>query len=274
MRIWTVLVLGIYLLFTCCCILCTPAHSAPPTKTPQAMTPVELKVEFEQRYQKWLTWIHDHPLSSTFQSCDEFNNIIALGPKAVPIIISKIRDDGAWMLSSVIPQITKVRIGPDRWPKGTYGAANAADDIYLQWWDNERGKSKDTYGQLKTKWREIIASGKYEKSVFGQPMLWYDQTVYDIQSHTLFTLPHSFIIFKNQHTTELGQIYTSIKDLGIDVLPLIITDMKNKEYDFMPIFVDFTQCTATEKGITAEKRAERCVQWWELHKDEWTIPEK
>ena len=220
---------------------------------------------FEEKYSAWEKCVADHPNSSDRSSCDEFTAIVNLGPRVVPVLIKKMQMDKSSLsmgLASVIALITKVKISRDKWPSKT-----AFRESYLLWWDVYRKQTAETYATLKKKWHELLVSDTIERSYNRLPRLWENEMVYDYQTAALMEIPR-------QRLTELGKTYFAIKDLGIDVLPLIIADVKNGDSVLLPVFFDLTQYKVGDSFTPAKTRMESALKWWELHKDEWTIIEK
>lgn len=223
--------------------------------------------EFELRYTAWRAWVENHPLSSDHTSCQEFKDIIALGPQVVPVVIEKLKTDRytfVFALSSVIRAITQVRIPKEKWPEKGYGSSNAAVGVYINWWDVDRVKTPVLYDEYKQKWNSLKDSDNTEKSDFGLPLLWVNQVAYGGQ--------WGLVEYQRRHVTEMGTVYSSITDLGIDVLPLIVRDIEKGYLDFIPIFVEITRLDIGSDRSTAPQRAQFILAWWEDHKDEWTIP--
>ena len=219
---------------------------------------------FEEKYSAWKKWVAAHLNSNDGTNCPEYVALTKLGPEVVPVIIKKIQTDknGSSGLAEVIGAITKVRITQDKWPpQATYG------DVFLLWWNVYRKQTAETYATLKKKWHELLVSDTIERSYNRLPRLWENEMVYDYQTAALMEIPR-------QRLTELGKTYFAIKDLGIDVLPLIVADVKKGDSELLPIFFDLTQYKMGDSFTPAKTRMESALKWWELHNDEWTIPEK
>jgi len=207
-------------------------------------------------------------MSSTQTNCQEFKDIVALGPQAVPLLMKTMRSDrSAFSLSTAVAQITKARISRERWPAGSYGSSTQGADVYQYWWTVDRKNTPLPYQELKRKWDTLKQSENVEKTDFGSPLLWTDQMAYDAQSGTLLEYPR-------RHITELGKVYFSLRDLGIDVLPLIVKDIEAGYYDYIPIFVELTGVDTGGEWTTAPQRARIIIDRWKDHQDEWTIPDE
>jgi len=234
----------------------------------QSYTDPDIRNEFEIKFAAWKMWITNHPKSSDHTGCKEFKDIVNLGPKVVPFLTNKIQEDkAAFSLTTAIGIITKVRIPKEKWPEGRFGSAIAAIKVYQEWWDVDRKNVKDTYNQLKDKWDNLKVSDEIERSDTGLPILWYDQTVYDPQSGSL-------LLLRRHNITDLGLVYLSVKDLGIDILPLIIIDLEDKKYEFLPIFIEMTQYQINIENETPDQLVKGILEWWNIHKEDWIIPDK
>ena len=226
----------------------------------------EIETVFEEKVAVWKTWVNEHTNSSDLTSCKEFKDIVALGPKVVPLLIKKIQEDKSnFLFTSAIESITQVRIPKEKWPEGRMGGSISAVNVYQIWWHEDRKNTEQTYHALKSQWDELKASPDIERTEIGLPLLWYDQTVYDARSGSL-------LVFGRPHITELGRVYISVEGLGIDILPLIIIDLANKRYDFLSIFMRMTQFHV-DRAKNIGDQADDILAWWNIHKEEWMMPE-
>ena len=226
----------------------------------------EIETVFEGKFAAWKTWVNEHTNSSTHTSCKEFEDIVALGPKFLPLLIKKIQKDKSnFSLTTAIRLIAQVRIPEEKWPEGRMGDSISAVNVYQIWWHEDRKNIEQTYHALKSRWDELKASPDIERTEMGSPLLWYDQTAYNARSGSL-------LVYGRRHITDLGHVYISVEGLGIDILPLIIIDLTNKRYDFLSIFMKMTQFHV-DRAKNIGDQVDDILAWWNIHKEEWMIPE-
>jgi hypothetical protein len=217
--------------------------------------------EFEVYYQAWQEKIkRDFSAVSSFdpyRDCDEYERLVALGPRAVPFMVEE------------IAALEKSRKGADqgdaRRTVPTFLLREAVERIVhkkfkndaevVTWW-RSRGEAPARFRQAYAQWRRAKAD--------GQSALQVEETVYDDRSKTLQT---------RQTRTELGQAYFAIRDLGIDAMPLIIETIKAGDYDLLPIFGDVggLRLRPEHAGPLAEQ-AKDALHWWEVCREECLLP--
>jgi len=231
-----------------------------------SMTDEQLNNELDLRYQAWVNWVGQNSHSSTVTDCREFKDIVSLGPKALPQIIENFRS-GKWspLLSTAVGVISQVRIPPERWPKDRVGDAYSAVGVYLRWWDVDRALTKTEFDKLYAKWNELKKSEDSAKVNTGQLVLWYDAVVLDNRS--------GMMIYHRQPVTPLGEIYISIQDLGIDILPIIVKQLEAGNTDFLAIFHKLTNSQAEKKDGMPKERLDYVLKWWNENKGDWLLPE-
>jgi hypothetical protein len=217
-----------------------------------AVSNSDLKSEFESRYAAWrqkikedFRFVSDGDL---YTRCREFDRIVDLGAPVVPLLVEKITTSAAEkelvdiVLYRAVERITKKRFGSTTelldWWKSRHVVANEFETAYTRW---KNAKAKAPAALL----------------------LRSDEQVYDDAAKVIKT---------RVSRTELGRAYTAMRELGIDVLPLIIGKLKDRDFDLLPLFGELTDGNALTEIGTLQERAEFTVSWWEANKKDWLLP--
>lgn len=212
---------------------------------------------FEERYQRWVRWRKQHLFLSCYTGCREFHEIVKLGPKAIPFIIAKMKESGDFFLASAVLRITKYVIPENEWPKGMLGDSKTAAKLYIRWWEEGRREIPKRFEKLYARWKKLIAR--------GETTLWMDAAVYNPVSKRI-------VIRNRQHQTPLGQTYEAMRNLGIEILPLLIEKFKEGDWDLLPLFGELTDGKGViERGYLKERVA-FTLKWWEKNKEDWLLP--
>ena len=181
-----------------------------------------------------------------------YQAIIALGPPCVPYLMEKIRNEDTYKWNFVYTTAAILKIEPGPTTKGS--------SLRLQKYIESKlasgyREAEDEFKKLKAEWLE-------ERGEEETPELWKDITVLNAEFKVLRT---------HREPTPLGEVYGQIRGLGIFVLPSLIKDLENGNYDFLPIICHLTDGKApTGRGYPREG-AKACIEWWAKNKEHWTI---
>lgn len=181
-----------------------------------------------------------------------FQEMIALGPACIPHVMEAIRgkEDDSYNLMWVAAEILKAPPPPQ---------ATGTSAAFLEWLE---GKTKKGHEEAKTEFAALRKAWAETKARADTPTLWRDVT----------TLDPEFRVLRTKRTlTPLGEVYTKIQGLGVFVLPLLVEELRNGEYDFLPIIVHLTDGAARLHGGWPKDMAKSCLAWWAEHRSAWIV---
>jgi len=179
-------------------------------------------------------------------------DMIALGPPCLPYLLDAVKERGRdeYILLWVAAEILKVR--PPRDVAGT--APRLREWLHAKVAGGVDEASKE-FASLKSRWDKL-------KNQTGEPLLWYDRVLLD---------PEYKVLRQKRELTDLGKVYVEIQQLGVQALPALMDELRNGEYDFLPIVRDLTNGAAHHAAGNAEHMAKTALKWWAEHGDEWTV---
>ena len=120
-----------------------------------------LQATFERQYQAWRQWRSEHGYLSFYTGNVPFGNIVALGPRAVPLIVQKIEQNpDDFHLHQAIRRITKMEFYLPEWPADDRPDSRWACRVILQWWKEGR---KETAGKFASGYAKYLASRAQSK---------------------------------------------------------------------------------------------------------------
>jgi len=232
------------------------AADAPTPPTPPAK--VDVKAVFDTRYQAWREWVAKNPNAQNPIGNKEFNSIVALGAPALPLMIAKMEQspDEAVMLEYAVQRITFKVFAMDELPKEKVGDEHARAELYIKWWKEGRKSTREQFEKVYADWKALKKDGETPLS--------NQELVYDNATKT--------IVRRGDARTPFAVDYDKMRNMGIDVLPLIVEKVQAKDYDLLPLFGELTGGRAQFKG-DLEARAKSLLNWWEKNKERVQIPE-
>ncbi len=108
------------------------------------------------------------------------------------------------------------------------------------------------------RWKELRSK--------GASVLRTDQIVVSFEDNQL--VPR-----KTTKTEPLGEAYDGMRDLGIDVLPLIAIRLKAGHDDMLLLFSELTDGKGDPgRFFDTAPRIRMALQWWEANKQDWLLP--
>jgi hypothetical protein len=232
--------------------------SDPPKAASRPAPDGDLREQYEACYRAWQEKVErDFSTSSlgpeVYRKCDEYERLVALGPRAVPFFIkelegwAKFKKDGtfargdAFLLDDAVGRIVHKKF--EDWA-----------DV-LAWWQS-RADVPLRFRQAYEQWKRAKAD--------GQSVLQVDETVFDERTKRLQT---------RQTRTELGKAYFAIRDLGIDALPFLVETLKAGDYDLLPINAEVGGWRAPpERAGTLAEQAKEALEFWEKYREELLLP--
>jgi len=170
-----------------------------------------------------------------------YQKIVGLGVEAVPLILTRMRTHP--FIATALLDITKWRYHIKRtgdvpkefvWTVEEFpdevGTTGPPDGIRLceRWWTEFRKQVPERFSTLYGEWQGLKKEGK---------------------------------------SKEADEKFQRIKDLGIDVLPLLVEKVQKGDTDLIPAIAYLTDKKMPESATAAE-----CISWWEANKEKWTLP--
>ncbi len=233
----------------------TPPPAAAPFAKPGSV-PVDVTVAFPQDYQTWTTWVAQNPRRRPTDG-QEFHALSELGVQAVPLMIAKMQQnpDEAYPLARAVEHITQKVFPADAYPAGKNGDLHEAAKLYIAWWTTGRKDTAAAFEKLYTDWKAAKKDGDNVISM--------DEVIYDSVNMTV-------MVHKNSQTP-FGEAYYGIKNLGLDVLPLIVAQVQANDCNLLPLISEMTGGRAHFEG-TPDKRAKGLLKWWDKNQAQWTLP--
>lgn len=124
------------------------------------------------------------------------------------------------------------------WAQGPEGAGRRFDAAYARWKEAKTGK------------RMPLWSLQYEYHDEGKA-----------------------VGIRRVNVTPAGQAYLAVKDMGIEILPLIVEKLEQGDYDLLPLALELTDQTSWAPLDTRPQvPAKWFLDWWAEHKQDWLIP--
>ena len=193
----------------------------------------DLRVTFEERYAAWREWCAAHQNSSTLTGNRAFTDLVALGPQAVPLFLEKAEADARTGFGVSMTSAVSL-VARVRLPQVREAKSNReCVNAYLQWWREERQDVRARFRALADRWQQISRSG----------------------------------------TPEAREVYGRMKDLGIDVLPLLAEDFRTGRGEaFLPLFFELTGGQGVPAQGTPAERIRAAAAWWAANREAWTLP--
>ncbi|MHB0935539.1 MAG: hypothetical protein ACYDCO_03435 [Armatimonadota bacterium] len=201
-----------------------------PLALPAAET--DLRATFEGRYQAWRQWCEAHRFSSSLTGNQEFSNLVALGPQAVPLFLEKAEAEAAngygVSMTSAVSLVARVRLPHLREAKSNRECVNA----YLQWWREDRKNVRGRFLVLANQWQQASSGSPEARAISGQ-----------MKDLGIDALPFIAEMF------QAGE--------GAALLPLFIT---------------LTGGQGAPAQGTPEERIRAAAAWWAANREAWTLP--
>lgn len=200
----------------------------------------ELRRQFEERYQRWQDALSKPnslgPNSSIDPGWAELHAIVALGPQVTPLLIEKLeqtRSAGSGIqLRGVVAALglaTWKRFPKSAWPDGKFAHPAAEAHLFLKWWRKDRKNVPTEFARLYDEWREHV---------------------------------------EHDQPKQADAVLTRIKDMGLDVLPLVVAKIQAGDDALVPL----VNRICRRKVAGEDPTRERVLAWWKREKDKWTLP--
>lgn len=190
--------------------------------------------------------------SQIIENVSGYQEMIDLGVPCLPYLMKKLDDEsnGDEILMFVAARIIKCK--PDELVMTGHS--------YKKWLDE---KLETGAQDAASDFRQLVERWERERlypELVGQE-LWID----------IVELDHEHMVYRTRrvHTVQ-GQIWSDIQDLGIFVLPCLVEQFEQGNYDFLLIFGELTNDEAPVK--TGKPRGAACVKWWQENKADWQFP--
>lgn len=108
--------------------------------------------EVEQGFAAWKTWLRQYPGRKAITRCPEYQELVKLGPSAVPAMVEIVRaDPEGYYLYYALLEITG-RYFPGR--NENRGDLKRNAKRYVSWWDEERPAVAGEFGRLFHRWKK------------------------------------------------------------------------------------------------------------------------
>jgi hypothetical protein len=209
-----------------------------------------IEKEFEERIDIWEKSIAESqkqfPMLSTPKIDNSyFKEIVNMGPQILPLLIKKIHANGnAGYLGPIVSTISKTHIQsyfdkqtkeyhfPD-YPDFSYVPLAYRKDkkeyvnIWVYWWTNGRKKTVELF-----------------------------QKKYDALQEAK----------KLKTAKEIDENYKNIQDMGVVIIPEIISKIKLGEKDLIPIFAYLI-----DNQVSSTASSQECEKWWLDNKDKYKV---
>lgn len=207
----------------------------------------DVEADLEQYYKEWDSSLDEivgikstMDIPTCFDDNPYYHKIVGLGVEAVPLILTRLRTHP--FIGTALLDITKWRYHINRigdgdqriWTVDEFpdeiGTTGPPDGIRLceRWWTEFRKQVPDRFSALYAEWQGLKKEGK---------------------------------------SKEADEKFQRIKDLGIDVLPLLVEKVQKGDTDLIPAIAYLTEKKMPESATAAE-----CVSWWAANKEKWPLP--
>lgn len=210
---------------------------------------------FERRYEAYknaIATVRKQYSGDTL--AQEFQDIIALGPCAVPFIIEKLqnldlshnRKQSA--LLGMLSLITWKRFNKAKWPEGKYADHDLKTQFYIEWFNEDRAKVPEVFAELYARWKQHRSEGNLEKA---------------------------------------QEVWNEIKDIGIDVFPSAIENIRLGDAELIPLIPQVLRKIDIEKlepgaevlnpeilkkEFDKDAGPKEVLNWWQENKLRFKIP--
>jgi hypothetical protein len=219
-----------------------------------------LRGQFERRFAVWQNWVAAQPERALLTIGEAYRDLVELGPRAAPFFAEQMlaaeEPRKAAAMAEALARVTDKRFPRAEWPEGKYLDPVLRVQLYSEWWQEGRQRTAADFARLYTRWKELKAHGDL---VFLRDVY---VITYDDEQKAVVTK-------RTQQRSELAEVYDAMKNMGVDILPLIIEQFIDKDYDLLPIFRELTHIVP--RGQNLDERIAYCVKWWEGNKGDWVI---
>jgi hypothetical protein len=206
---------------------------------------------FNEKYNAWKNYILKPEISMLSIAgprfeCSQFKEIVNMGMPALPYIIRAIEQDKSVgdLLWRAVKEIAKVDVRGQYDEKkkvvvfSDFPDLKPSENVYVHWYRYGRFQTPQRFEKLYTEWKELKKQNKQKES---------------------------------------GKTYQKIKDLGLDVLPLIVEKMDQGEDGLDEVFAYLTDEPLNKEQLeiyskTGKRKAQAYKEWWEKNKEKWIIP--
>jgi hypothetical protein len=223
----------------------------------------DIRMRFESLHRAWKEkrefWVSSD--LDVYLKCDEYERLVALGPRAVPFFVEEIdaydkrqAERRAGKLDEYKPGDNADSLLQDAVERIAHRKFKDHLEMHA-WWDS-RGQFPVRFRQAYEQWQRARAD--------GQSVLQVEETAFDDHTKRLQT---------RQTRTELGKAYFAIRDLGIGALPFLVETIKAGDYDLLSIYAEMVGWRdPPERAGTLADQARKALAYWELHYEELLLP--
>ena len=217
--------------------------------------------QFNDALQKWLAYLENETQFSfssnphDYMDNDEFQEIMSLGPKALPYIVVKIDAPHHTLVEACLTiafrKITKLHFTKEE--RSEYASKK---DAYVYWWKTRRAQTGLEFHKRYWFWAS---------KVDGEPKGW--EALADNNG--------------NIYTKELKEgsefeSYRSLLSLGIAALPYAFDVVRNEGrldlLDAIDYWTNNRPRDLFDKQEVKTTKREFYLEWWEENKDAWILP--
>jgi hypothetical protein len=218
-------------------------------------------VDVEQRFSELLKEAVDSPSGAPFpawaiEAVPAYRKMVALGPRCLPYLTAQLgtgkHPDPDLVYVAIV--IMRVKEPVVKWT----GDMEQLAQWVRQFGGNGYRVAKGAFPELRNRWETT-------KAKKGSSELWQEVAVWNDEIGALEV---------RRKLTPLGEIYRSIEAYGLFVLPLLMEEVKNGNWDFVPIIqamIGSGEAVGLPGRAPARLYADACLQWWKESQAEWTV---
>jgi len=177
------------------------------------------------------------------------------GLKVLPFLMGKLQrpeesrlsTSGLFAIREIVHRVTKRVVAPN--------------DLQA-WWESGGKDTREKFDALYESWQKEVK----KNTDAGQPLL--------LKTSEEVIDPERWEIVVKSKETDLGRIYRQMRDLGIEILPILLEDIKKGDHTLFVLVSDLTDGAfhMTPPGPPYELETRGFAKWWELNKAAYTIP--
>jgi hypothetical protein len=231
-----------------------------------------VRTAFDQAYRDWNQHVESHMtpegrLSSKLDlpllyDNEPWRKLIAMGPPIVPFIVERFeKHQSRAGFGRALPEIVKWRYHIDRtgdrpreyvftvreFPQISASRGGHIDELALwkMWLTEGHKEVPQRFQGAYDRWRELDTA--IEKLPADAPG-------------------------RAQMVKQRDEACQQMSDLGIHVLPNLVEKIGEGEHKLIPILAQLTNGEGTPKGDATVDKSQYVRQWWQQHKEFWTVP--
>lgn len=134
-----------------------------------------------------------------------------------------------------------------------------------KWWQSGGKETPQQFAVLYASWQKAVK----ELTDAGKPLiLKTSEEILNVENGRIAT---------TEKETDLGKIYRQIRELGIEILPILLEVAQKGDYTLLPMVTELSDNAVRARGAvapktTTEKMTRDFARWWEKNKEKYTIP--